>query len=129
MKTLGIGALVIGALPALASAEVFTKDWQQATLDKAGACQTVDLGDGREGVACPAMVIYVDQPQTHQVQQRTAQGRQALALTQNTQGQLSWYALDSSTETVVSQMPWSRSGQQSSPQASEATLPTGGMVW
>ena len=34
MKTLGIGALVIGALPALASAEVFTKDWQQATLDR-----------------------------------------------------------------------------------------------
>lgn len=125
MKTLGIGALVIGALPALASAEVLSKDWEREALDKAGACQKVDLGEGREGIACPAMVIYVDEPQTHQVNQPAKPSQKALALTQNASGQLSWYALDSSTEAVVSQTPWSVHGERQS----EATLPTGGMIW
>lgn len=128
MKTLGIGALVVSAMPALASAEQFTNDWQQETVDRVGACEKVVLGDGREGLACPAVVIYADDKRAQTVKQQGDQTRQALALTQNPQGQLSWYALDSSTETVVSQAPWSNQGAHQA-KRSEATLPTGGMVW
>lgn len=125
MRTLGIGALVISALPALASADgVITKDLQRDTLDQEGACQQVDLGDGRDGVACPAMVIYVDEQAAQQVKQPEVKRLQALALTQNPQGQLSWYALDSLKEAAVSNAPWTKPSKQS-----EATLPSSEMVW
>ena len=128
MKTLGIGALVISALPALAAAEEYSSNWHQDAEERVGACEKVVVGDGREGLACPAVVIYADDKRAQTVKQQGDESRQALALTQNPQGQLSWYALDSSTEAVVSQAPWSDQGPHQA-KRSEATLPTGGMVW